>query len=284
MLNFDEKIKSQKAVFQRNSIKEYVRMSDDAELLVFRNRKLDKEFNIIFLSGYAAIIEAWNDLLDSLMDDFNLYVPETREKPSSKVKFKHKGDINRLAKDINDIICNYNINVKKTIIIASSSASMFSARAIAKRLINPAGIIFLSPIRKATTSKKLILLTYIFPSWILQPFIKAVTRLWIKTVLPEGVQYSTYKHYIGSLTASRAKKTRSLAYWDSTEDFKKIKCSSWIFGSKDDNFHPKNDCFLIHELIPNSKYIQVPYFGYMHYIPDAKKFAEQIDECIKQIS
>jgi len=162
MFNFDEKIKSQKAVFQTNSIKEYVKMSDDAELLVFRNRKLDKKFNIIFLSGYAAVIEAWNDLLDSLMDDFNLYVLETREKPSSKVKFKHKGDINRLAMDINDFICSYNINVKKTIIIASSSASMFSARAIAKRLINPAGIIFLSPILKAITSKKLILLTSYF--------------------------------------------------------------------------------------------------------------------------
>ena len=283
MSNFDEKIKSQKAVFQTNSIKEYVKMSDGAELLIFRNKKLDKRFNIIFLSGYAAVIEAWNDFLDSLMEDYNLYVPETREKPSSKVKFKHKGDVNRLAMDINDIICNYNLNEKKTFIIASSSASMFSARAIAKRLINPAGIVFLSPILQAVTSKKLILLTYIFPSWIMNLIFKGIIKIWIKTVLPDRVQYDTYKHYIDSLTASRAKKTRSLAYWDSTEDFKKIECSSWIFGDKDVSFHPKNDCHLINELIPNSKYIQVPYFGYMHFLPDAKKFAEQIEEFIKQI-
>ena len=155
MINVDEKIKSQKAVFQKNSIKEYIRMSDEAELLVFRNRKLDKEFNVLFLTGYSAVIEAWNDLLDSLMDNFNLYFLETREKPSSKTKFKQKGDINRLAMDIHDIIYSCDLNPKKTIIIAESSATMFLARAIVKGLINPAAIILLSPLRKAITSKKL---------------------------------------------------------------------------------------------------------------------------------
>lgn len=283
MFNFDEEIESQKAVFQTNSIKEYIRMSDDAELLVFRNRELDRKFNIIFLSGFAAIIEAWNDLLDLLMADYNLYVLETREKPSSKVKFKHKGDVNRLALDIHDTIRSYNLNEQRTIIMASSSSSMFSARAIAQGLVDPAGIIFLSPILKSVTSKKLLLLTYIFPNWILKPFVKIITKLWIKTVLKDRVQYSTYKHYIDSITIKRAKKTRSLAYWDGTEDFKKIECSTWIFGTKDVSIHPKNDCFLIHELIPNSEYIQIPYFGYMHFLPGAKKFAEQIGKCIKQI-
>ncbi len=283
MIDVEEIIKNQHALFYENSVKEYIKMSDGAELLVIRNVYSKDVKNVLFLSGYLAIREAWSDFLDAIYEDFNLYVLETREKPSSKLKFRHKGDIFRYARDIFDTLKHFNLELNKTVIIASSNSGMYIARAIAEKLLNPVGIVLLGPIRKPNTSQKLIFVTYLLPSFILQPFLKAVTKKWFKTIVPEGIQYDTYKRYIETGTSWREKKNRQISRWDSSEDFKAIKCPTWIFGTKDDIYHPEAECFEIQKLITNSKLFQMPYFGYMHFNPDAKEFAKFVKKNIDSL-
>ena len=94
------------ALFYQKSSKDYVPMTDGAELLVL-NSQTDtpsESINLVFIPGFSTGPFSWNDLWDCLYKDYNLFVVEKRELLSSKIKWKHKANMNRLAEDIENIV------------------------------------------------------------------------------------------------------------------------------------------------------------------------------------
>ncbi|MHA1398689.1 MAG: hypothetical protein ACTSSF_13440 [Candidatus Heimdallarchaeaceae archaeon] len=276
---------TQKALFYNEATRLYIPTTDGAELLVYYTKKSkdSNRLSIFFIPGYASVPMSWNDLWDSLYEDFDLYVLETREKNSSKVKWKHKGDLNRSAQDIKDALDGCKLDPKKTFIICASSSTLYMARALAEKLIDPAGVLMIGPVRTPKLPRKLIVLAYFIPSFVLDGLLTVIGKLWISTVVPKGIQRERYKQYITTSSGMRWKKTMCLTWWDGTEDFKKISCPCWLVGASKEALHSDSETKLIQSFIKGSKYVHVPDFIYMHHLPGAKDFARTIKEIINSI-
>jgi hypothetical protein len=270
-----------KELFYKESTKVYVPVSDGAELLVYYTTKKPDGYNIFYIPGYGSLPMSWNDLWDELYKDFNLYVLETREKISSKVKWSHKGDMNRSGLDIKDSIENLDLDQKKTFIIAASSATLYVGRALAAEMIHPKGLIAIGIIRTPVLPSKLIYMSKFTPSFLINWALKTIGKLWLTMVMPKGPQREAYKQYMQNASAMRYKKTKCLTWWDATEDYKKIKTPTWIIGAVEESMHTEHESKLIRGLIKNSIYVEVPDFSYMHHLPGARDFAKVIKDIIE---
>ncbi len=273
---------TQEALFYNEAERIYVPMSDGAELLVYFTKKGNrpKNCNILFIPGYASVPMSWNDLWDCLYEHYNLYVLETRDKITSKVKWKHKGNMNRSGLDIKETLEGLKLDPKKTIIFCASSSALYTSRALAEEWIDPLALIMVGPVRTPKLPSKLIFITHFIPSFVINGLLKFVGKIWVGTVVKEGVQRDRYKQYIGTASAMRWKKTCWVTWWDGTEDFKKIKTPSLMVGAIDEDLHVDNETQICVDLVPTSTYIQVPSFLYMHHLPGAADFTKQIIEFI----
>ncbi len=273
---------TQKELFYKEAEQVYIPMSDGAELLVYftTKGKHPKNYNILFIPGYASVPLSWNDLWDSLYDYFNLHVLETREKPTSKVKWKHKGNMNRSGLDVKETLEGLKLDPNKTIIYCASSSALYVARALAEEWIKPLGVIMIGPVRTPKLPSKLIFLTNFIPSFILTVLVRFVGMIWISTVVKKGIQRDRYKKYVGTASAMRWKKTRWVTWWDGTEDFKKIKTPTLMVGATEEDLHEDNETKICVDLVPTSTYLHVPSFLYMHHLPGATEFTKQLIEYI----
>lgn len=276
---------SQKALFYNEAERIYIPMSDEAELLIYftKKGKHPEGYNIFFIPGYASVPMSWNDLWDCLYEHFNLYVLETREKITSNVKWKHKGNMNRTGLDIKDALEGLKLEPKKTIIVCASSSALYVSRALAEGWINPLGVIMIGPVRTPKLPSKLIFLTHFIPSFVIEGLLRFIGKIWVGTVVRKGVQRERYKQYIGTASAMRWKKTRWITWWDGTEDFKKIKTPTLMVGAIEEDLHVEDETKICVNLVKTSTYLQVPSFIYMHHLPGAANFTKQLEEYINKL-
>ncbi len=283
-----EKIEEhQKALFYKEAERMYVPVSDGAELLVYYTKKGKNPsgVTILFIPGYASVPMSWNDLWDELYTEFDLYVLETREKATSKTKWRHKGSMNRSGKDIGDAFKAMKLDPKKTVIFCASATILYSLRGLAENwLEEPLGFIMIGPVRTPKLPSKLIFMTKFTPSFMIDGLLRSVGKLWINTVIPKGKQRDTYKQYIGTGSAMRWKKTMHVTFWDGTEDFKKLKVPSLMVGAVQEDLHVDDETQVCVDLVEKSEYLQVPSFLYMHHLPGAADFAKQLTEFIEKIA
>lgn len=283
MRDYEEIWRNQKVLFFNSASKEYIQVSDGAELLLHSTKKSDNDLTILFLSGYSAVPSAWNDLWDELFNNFNLIYLETREKSTSKLDRTHNCDLNRISLDIKEVIHKIGLIPEKTVLIAVSIATVYLARVIADNLISPKGIILIEPFRTPRISKTLTFIAKLFPNWVVQPFIRTVIKMWIRTFIPKGIELALYKKYIDTLQVNRMRKQSPMIHWDSTDDFKKIKCPTWVISAEEDFFHSNEKVEEICKIIRQSHHIKVPSFAFMRFNPGASEFAKTIKKIMKSL-
>ncbi|MCE7741962.1 MAG: hypothetical protein GOP50_05845 [Candidatus Heimdallarchaeota archaeon] len=276
---------TQEELFYKEAERVYVPMSDGAELLTYFTKKGNhpKGYEILFIPGYSSVPMSWNDLWDCLNEHFNLYVFETREKITSKVKWKHKGDMNRSGLDVKEVFEGLKLDPKKTIIYCACSSALYVARALAEEWIKPLAVIMVGAVRTPKLPTKLVFLTHFTPSFVINGLLRVIGKIWISTVIKEGVQRERYKQYIGTASAMRWKKTSSITWWDGTEDFKKIDTPTLIVGAVEEDLHEDNESQICVDLVSTSEYLQVPSFLYMHHLPGAVEFTKQMIEYIDKL-
>ncbi len=283
----EKEVEHQKALFYKEAERVYVPMSDGAELLCYftKKGKNPSGITILFIPGYASVPMSWNDLWDCLYEEFNLYVLETREKITSKVKWSHKGDMNRSGMDIGDALRGLKLDPKKTVIFCASASALYAMRGLAEKWLDePLGLIMIGPVRTPKLPSKLIYITKFTPSFLIDGIISSIGKLWIGTVVPKGIQRDRYRQYVGTASAMRWKKTKSVTFWDGTEDFKKLKVSSLMVGAIQEELHVDNETKICVDLVETSEYLQVPSFMYMHHLPGAAEFTKQLTEYIEKIA
>jgi len=275
---------SQEELFWKESTKEYVPMSDGAELLVYYTKKGGQnKKTILFLPGYATGVFSWSDLWDELHTEYDLYVFESREKNSSKVKWKHKADMNRLGLDVKETIEHFKFDQNNLFMIGSSFGCSTSARAMAEKWFKPAGILYNGPSVKFILPRKILWLAYILPAFVLQVIGIPIIRLWISIMFPKGFQKKHYNDFLGNANAMRWKKTLSTSRWNALEDYAKVPCKTWVTLDPDDSLHTVEFVETILSTIPDSTLVKVPSYNYMHHYPGARNFAKQIKELIESL-
>jgi len=283
----EKEVEHQKALFYKEAERVYVPMSDGAELLCYYTKKGNNSsgVTILFVPGYASVPMSWNDLWDCIYEEFDLYVLETREKITSKVKWSHKGDMNRSGMDIGDTLRGLKLNPKKTVIFCASASALYTMRGLAEKWFDePLGIIMIGPVRTPVLPSKLINFTRYTPSFLIDGLLSTLGKLWIGTVVPKGVQRDRYRQYVGTASAMRWKKTRWVTFWDGTEDFKKLKVRSLMVGAIQEELHVNDETKICVDLVEKSEYLQVPSFIYMHHLPGAAEFTKQFTEFVEKIA
>jgi len=276
---------TQEKIFWEKSTKEYVEMSDGAELFC-SYAKQDENSNgttILFGPGYGTGVPSWTDLWDELSTDFDFYVFDSREKSTSKVKWSHKADMERLGQDIKEIVEYFKFDESKLVIISASFGCSTLARAIVGYNLNPAGIIFIGPSTKFILPRKILWLAYLIPSFISQYIAFPIVKLWINMIIPKGFQRKNYHGFISSANAMRWKKTISIAKWNAMVDYEKIKTPAFITKDSKDALHTVSFSDNISAAIEGSRILEIPSYNYMHHQPGVKEFAQSLKDFIEEI-
>ena len=275
---------TQEKEFWNKSTKKYVRMSDGAELRCYftKHEKNSSGLTILFSPGYGTDIPSWTDLWDELSPHCDFFVFESREKSSSKVKWNHKADMDRLGQDVKEIVDYFNFDEKKLIIISASFGCSTLARSIVGYGLNPICIVFIGPSTKFILPRKILWLAYLIPSFIAQYIGFPIVKLWIKLVIPAGFQRKTYLGFIGGANAMRWKKTISIAKWNAMVDYEKVVVPALITKDTKDALHTTSFSDNISATIKGSRILNVPSYEYMHHLPGVKEFAQSIRDFITE--
>jgi len=275
----------QENIFWNKSRKEYVTMSDGAELLCFytKQEKNPSGITILFGPGYGTGVPSWTDLWDELSPHYDFFVFDSREKSTSKVKWSHKADMDRLSQDIKEIVNHFNFDERKLIVISASFGCSTLARAIVGYELEPAGIVFIGPSVKFILPRKILWLAYIIPAFIAQYIGFPIIKLWINIIIPKGFQRKNYHGFISGANAMRWKKTLSIAKWDAMIDYEKVKTPALITKDSKDALHTVSFSDNISAAIVGSRILEVPGYNYMHHRPGVKEFAHSLKEFIKEV-
>jgi hypothetical protein len=275
----------QEKIFWEKSSKEYVTMSDGAELLCSytTQNKSSSGITILFGPGYGTGVPSWTDLWDELSPDFDFFVFDSREKSTSRVKWGHKANMERLGLDIKEIVEHFKFDESKLIIISASFGCSTLARAIVETDLNPAGIVFIGPSIKFILPRKILWLAYLIPSFILQYIAFPIVKLWINLVIPKGFQRKNYHGFISRANAMRWKKTLSIAKWNAMVDYEKITVPALITKDSKDALHTVSFSDNISAAIEGSRILEVPSYNYMHHRPGVKEFAQSLKDFIEEI-
>jgi len=280
-----EEIYAQKALFYNESIKEYVPVSDGAELLVYYTKKGKNPLGltIFFVPGFATGPFSWNDLWDCLYEEFDLYVIEKRELKSSKVKWKHKANMDRLAEDVENVIEHYNLDPKKTVLMGTCLGTSIIGRILARKRMTFASAVMMNPPRHFFLPKALLPLGYICPAFTMAIIGKPLIKTWLKLSMPSGNQRETYLENISNANGMRWKKFMAITKWDSFDDYAKIKMPVLVVATTKDKIHEAKIAQQATELMENATFLDAPSYYWMHFHPTAEIFTKKVIEYLEKL-
>ncbi len=280
-LNFEEEY-PQKMLFLKEARKEYILMSDGQEVLCYHSARENSfdEITIFFVQGFGAGVYSWTDLWDELYKEFNLVVLDPRDKESAKLGKKNKCTVQRIALDISETMHYLRINSNKLVFFGSSLGAAYIANSIKRQLTNPKCCFFAAPSIKPRNPKFLLKLGLILPYNIVDKLGKAIGRRYLRDKVAEGFQRKVFYSRIENIDVRRWKKCIKLHNYNSTEDFRSINCPIFLITTEGDKYHHVESVEEVHELIRNSKILNVPSYEYYHTNPGVKEFTKQISRKI----
>jgi len=277
---------TQKKLFLKEASSEYVRMSDGAELkFIFTKKgKNSSNYSILFVPGFATFYSSWNDLWDELYNLFNLYIIDKRELKSSKVKWKHKATMDRLAEDLKDAVEHFQIDQSNLVFMGPCLGSSIIAHAVASKKVNPAGVILNSPPRRFVLPYALLPIGYMFPSFFMGILGKPLIKTWIKLTMKPGLQRDTYLENISNASGMRWKKYLAITHWDSFDDYPSINCPTLVTGASEDRIHDNVIAKKTSDLIKNAKFLDTPSYYWSHYYPGVIEYTKEIKQFISTLT
>ena len=274
------------ALFYQDSKKTYVPMSDGAELLILHSELESTEdpINLIFVPGFSTGPFSWNDLWDCFYKEYNLFVVEKRELKSSKIKWKHKANMDRLAEDLENIVEHFKLDPQKTVLMGTCLGSSIIGRMIARgNLTNFLGLILMNPPRRFFLPNALLPIGYITPSFFMGIIGKPLITTWLKLSMPPSQQRDIYLETIRNAQGMRWKKYLAITKWDSFEDYAQIKCPTLVLGASEDKVHEDEVAREAASLIENSEFLASPSYYWMHFHPGAGEFTAEVNKYIKKL-
>jgi pimeloyl-ACP methyl ester carboxylesterase len=277
---------TQKKLFITEASSEYVKMSDEAELkFIFTKKgKHPCKFSILFVPGFGTFYASWNDLWDELSNLFDLYVIDKRELRSSRVRWKHKATMDRLAEDLKDAVEHFKLDQKKLVLMGPCLGSSIIAHAVASKKLQPAGVILNSPPRRFVIPYTLLPLAYILPAFFMGIIGKPLIKTWLKITMKPSLQRETYLENINNASGMRWKKFLKITHWDSFDDYSLINCPAFVTGASEDRIHENKIAKEAAELIKNVEFMDTPSYYWSHYYPGILEYREKIEEFISSLA
>ncbi len=273
---------TQDTIFLKESSKVYIQMSDGQKIFCQYSLgdKTKSDIVFFFVQGFASGYFTWNDFWDALHQEFNLVIVDPREKKSNKLMKSSECSVHRIALDLAEAIKFLKLDEKKLVLFGSSIGASYVAHLVGQNMITSKGCFLTGPARKPRAPSKLINIFSLFPAFVLNSLGKLVARIYFRNKVADGFQKQVFYDRIKNADLQRWKPCRDLHYWDATEDFKKMKIPVFIVRTPDDKYHESDEIQMIHELILNSKFIDIQSYDYCHTKPSVYEFTQTIKKTI----
>ena len=218
---------------------------------------------------------------DELAKEFNLIVLDPRDKETVKLSKKSKCTVQRIALDIAETIHHFRINKNRLIFFGSSIGASYIANCLRRNPIKPKCCFFAGPSIKPRNPKFLLKLTLILPSSIVDRLGKFVGRRYLRDKVAEGFQRKVFYNRVEKIDVRRWKKCFKIHNYNAAEDFKSIKCPTFIIRTKGDKYHHLKSLDEVHEIIENSQIVDVQSYDYFHTKPGVKDFVKELLDIIQ---
>ena len=262
MLSAEEKfIKFMKAKYEKKSFEEFITMSDGSQLRILRSsapKETRNGFTLFFIPGWASVVQGWDDVLLEASSYFDIVYFESREKGSSRLVKKAKGDLDRLSTDIKEIIEQLKLVKEKLILFSSSFGAVMVSHGLAYDKYDA----FLTILLGASPRIDLPFLTRYLVPWappITLNIFKPISRFWIKRSKSEDLEQAA--KYLRVLDEADARKWKIVGkhvvfskFWDV---YKKVENRVLIIGMEKDKYHEIKDIKEIAKLMKNSSYLDM---------------------------
>ena len=243
--------------------KTLINVKDGVQLSAIRFQpKKESSFPpIIFISGWGSLIDSWKVVLKKMVEKFEIYYIETREKSSAVHPKERTLTIQSLADDIPDILKYYNILDKEYILFGSSLGATVILDAISRNRLKPSLAVLIGPNAEFNAPK-----FWIWIAWITPPFfylfIKPIVKWYMKKkyldIKSDPLQYEKYCKTLDSANPSRLRRSAlnfsKYSVWDKLDN---IPNKVLIFTGSKDIMHDYNQTIQISKLIKNCDIIDM---------------------------
>lgn len=247
--------------FEKKAEELMVTMSDGASLRILRSTPPKEKFNgysMVLMVGWGTIVPSWDPLLMEAIKDFDLIYFESREKDSSNLPKSSEVGMERMAKDIQEIVEQLKLDEKKLILFGSCFGATTICYGMYKNMYNPFMPVLIAPPARFEVPPVLRQLIPFSPTFLwgaAQPII----RWWIISFKTEDEVQAA--KYLRSLEEADAKKWKRLGlrlaykrYW---KIFPEIKNHSLLIAAEADKMHDAKVTKKINNMMENSIYLNM---------------------------
>lgn len=247
--------------FEKLAKSSMVPISDGSKLKVFRYTPPKEKFNgyTLFLSvGWGTVVSAWDQLLLEATKDFDVVYYESREKGSSELPKKYAVGMERMAKDIQEIIEYLKLDEKKLILLGSCIGATEIVFGMYRKMYNPFLPVLISPPARFEVPPILRQIIPIGPTF-LWGTAQPIVRWWVIKTKTEDIKQAA--KYLRTLEEADPKKWKRLGlrlaykrYWWL---FPEVKNHVLLVSAETDKMHNAKAIRKVNELMENSVYLSL---------------------------
>lgn len=251
-----------------NSIYNFIEEADQTMLRVsdgssIRILKIDSvtpndRLTLLLIPGWGSVDETWNSIVEEVVKYFNLVFVETREKYSSVLNLETTHDLDRLSKDIQEVIQYFSINEKKLIMYGSSWAALIVADGLSKRRFTPFLPVLLGPIIAVPMPIFTRHLITHLPSIVLEMCSPFVT-FWLSNFKSDNEEQTN--RYLLVVEKANTSKWKTVGKHFATKNFldvySQINSQTLVIVASNDKMHPIDESTMISNVIPKCTVIDM---------------------------
>lgn len=250
-------------MFENIAEKLYIQVADDGtklRVLYWEPKTEQIKGTMVLIPGYISLISAWEVLLEKMIENYRIYVIETREKHTSLLAKSSSMDVETMAHDIRKVI-EY-LMLEDYFVVASSMGAHFTLYGASKGLFKAKFIVLVGPLLQLPLPKIAWPFVYIAnkPLWkiIIKPLTKLIVRLFYLNP-DQKEQIRKYFGYLDNLEVRRVRKSLlALKKSKITEtDLNKIEISCLCIGAERDKAHQANLTYWISKKLSQAKYFDL---------------------------
>lgn len=267
----------------------YFEMSDGGKIRVldFNLAKNPSEYIVLMIPGFLTVFQGWQKVLELLVKDHRVFYFESREKDSSILpkELIRNFTIHDMARDVKEVVEQLELDKTKYVVISSSTGGHILTEALSKQWLNPAGSIMIGPAIEFHIQWYVYLLSAITPYFLMKGLFKPLIKWWISIFyVNKKEEPEQLEKYIRALEEADLRKAiplfRKLYRYDAWDLPSKVQTRTMLVGASKDKMHATEECKRVHELMPNSFYVDLGSNKATHSKPlvdEFKKFVKELE-------
>lgn len=262
-----KEVKDYRTELEKQAEIRYFTMKDGTQVRVldFNLTKNSSDFIIMLIPGYLTVFQSWQRVMELLTKKYRVLYFESREKSSSNIpnrKMERQVTLHKMAYDLKEVVEQMELDKQKYITLASSTGGNILTEALSENWINPTGAVMVGPAIEFHVNWFIVFLSAITPNALIQGILKPFVKIYISIVyVNKNAEPEQLQKYMRALEEAHMRKAmplfRRMYHYKSWHMLPKVKTPTLLLGASLDKMHATKECLHVHELMPNSFYVDL---------------------------